>query len=86
MQAARCCTAIGCPWRALGKRKGLSRFPLFHLFDFFLDVLDLDAVFADIEPQVGVNAHVLVSNPDEREKRNQVAAPVVEQQLVMGED
>jgi hypothetical protein len=75
-----------CPWRALGKRKGLSRFLLFHLFHFFLDVLDFNAVFADIEPQVGVNTHVLVGDPDERKKGDQVAAPIVEQQLVMGED
>ena len=48
-------------------------------------MLDLDAVFADIEPQVGVNAHVLVGDPDEREERDQVAAPIVKQQLVMRE-
>jgi len=48
-------------------------------------VLDFDAVFADIEPQVGVNAHVLVGDPDERKEGNQVAAPVIEQQLVMRE-
>lgn len=35
---------------------------------------------------MGINAHVLVGDPDEREKRDQIAAPVVEQQLVMGED
>lgn len=45
-------------------------------------MLDLNAVFADIEPQVGVNAHVLVGNPDQREKGDQVAAPIVEQELV----
>ncbi|SRR5579871_3962047 len=59
---------------------------LFHLFHFFLHVLDLDAIFANIEPQVGVNAHVLVGDPDKGEERDQVAAPVREQQLVMGED
>lgn len=48
-------------------------------------MLDLDAILADIEPQVGVNAHVLVGDPDEREESDQVAAPIVEQQLVMGE-
>ena len=46
-------------------------------------MLDFNAVFADIETQVSVNTHVLVGNPDKREKGNQVAAPVVEQQLVM---
>ena len=48
-------------------------------------MLDLDAIFADVEPQMGVNAHVLVGDPDEREEGDQVAAPVVEQQLVMRE-
>jgi hypothetical protein len=49
-------------------------------------VLDFDAVFADIETQMGVNAHILICNPDEREKGDQVAAPVVEEKFVMGED
>jgi len=35
---------------------------------------------------MGVNAHVLVGDPDEREEGDQVAAPVREQQLVMRED
>lgn len=48
-------------------------------------MLDLDAILADIEPQVGVNAHVLVGDPDERKKGDQVAAPIVEQKLVMRE-
>ena len=67
-------------------KEKLSRVPLFHLFHFLLDVLDLSAVFADIETQVGVNAHVLVCDPDEREEGDEVTAPVVEQQLVMGKD
>ncbi len=49
-------------------------------------MLDLNAIFADIESQVGVNAHVLVGDPDEREEGDQVAAPIVEQQLVMGKE
>ena len=49
-------------------------------------MLNFDAVFADIETQVGINAHVLVGDPDEREESYEVAAPVVEQQLVMRED
>ena len=49
-------------------------------------MLDFDAVFADIETQVGINAHVLVGDPDQREKSDEVAAPVVEQQLVMGKE
>ena len=32
-------------------------------------MLDLNAVFADIEAQVSVDAHVLVSDPDEHEER-----------------
>ena len=49
-------------------------------------MLDFDAVFADIEAQVGVNAHILVGNPDQREKGDEVAAPVVEQQFVMSQE
>src|SRR5437868_13022034 len=49
-------------------------------------MLDLDAVLADIEAQVGVDAHVLVGDPDQREERDQVAAPIVEQQLVAGDE
>ena len=48
-------------------------------------MFDFDAVFADIEPQVGVNAHVLVGDPDKGKEGDQVAAPVIEQQLVMRE-
>lgn len=49
-------------------------------------MLDFDAVFADIETQVSVNAHVLIGNPDEREKGDEIAAPVVEEKLVAGKD
>lgn len=49
-------------------------------------MLDLNAVFTDIEAQMSVDAHVLVRNPDQREEGDQVAAPIVEQQLVMRED
>ena len=49
-------------------------------------MLDFDTVFADIETQVGVNAHVLIGNPDEREKGDEITAPVVEEKLVAGED
>lgn len=69
----------------LNTKYWLSRFPLFQFFNFLFHVLDLNAVFADIETQVSVNAHVLVGNPDEREEGDQVAAPVREQQLVMCE-
>lgn len=49
-------------------------------------MLDFDAVFADIETQVGVNAHILVGNPYQREKGDEIAAPVLEEKLVAGED
>ncbi len=45
-------------------------------------MLNLNAVLADIETQAGVDAHVLVGDPDQSEAGNQVAAPVIEQQLV----
>jgi hypothetical protein len=50
--------------KPLSALQRLSRFPLFQLFHFLFHVLDFDAVFADIETKVGVNAHVLVGNPD----------------------
>jgi hypothetical protein len=68
------------------KITNLSRFSLFQLFHFLFHMLDFDAVFADIETQVGVNAHILVGNPDQREKGYEVAAPVVEQQFVMSQE
>ncbi len=49
-------------------------------------MFDFDAVFTDIEPQAGVNAHVLVGNPDEREESYEIAAPIVEEKLVVGEE
>jgi hypothetical protein len=72
------------PSLALGNSKSSSSL-LLQLFHFLFYVLDFDAVFTDIEPQVGVDAHVLVGNPDECEKGDQVAAPIIEQQLVMRE-
>src|SRR5579859_1077995 len=69
------------------------RFAVFHLLHLLLDLLhlffhvfDFDAVLADVETQVGVDAHVLIGDPDRREERDQVAAPIVEQQLVMGDE
>src|ERR1700736_1851918 len=71
---------------ARARAKSLSRLLLFHLFHFFLYVLDLCAVLADIETQVGVDAHVLVGDPDQSKEGDQVAAPVVEQQFVVRQD
>ncbi|MCU1221169.1 MAG: hypothetical protein JWN42_2366 [Candidatus Angelobacter sp.] len=65
---------------------GSSRFPLFQLLHFLFHVLDLNAVFADIEAQVGVNTHVLVGDPDQREAADQVAAPIVKQKLVVSDE
>jgi hypothetical protein len=59
---------------------------LLHFFHLPFHVFDFDAVFADIEPQVGVNAHVLIGNPDQREEGDEVAAPVVKQQFVTRDD
>jgi len=72
--------------QAQGRDLKSSSLLLFHLFHFLFHVFDFDAVLANIETQVGVNAHVLVGNPYEGEERDQVAAPIVEQQLVMRED
>ena len=49
-------------------------------------MLDFDTIFADIEAQVGVNAHILIRDPDQREKGDEVAAPVIEEELVVGEE
>lgn len=35
---------------------------------------------------MGVDAHVLIGDPDEREKGDEITAPIFEQQLVAGED
>ena len=75
---------IGIPRSA--RDDNLSRLPLFQLFHFLFHVLDFNAVFADIEAQVGVDAHVLVGDPDQREAADQIAAPIVEQQLVMRDE
>jgi len=49
-------------------------------------VLDFDTIFPDVEAQAGVNAHILVGDPDQREKCDEVAAPVIEEKLVMSEE
>ena len=70
--------------------KTLSRFSFFHLFFqllyFLFHVLDFDTVLADIEAQAGVNAHVLVGNPDQGKAADQVAAPVVKQEFVVRDE
>ena len=71
--------------QAQGRDIKSSSLLFFHLLHFLFHVFDLDAVFTDIEAQVRINAHVLVGDPDEREEGDQVAAPIVEQQLVMRE-
>jgi hypothetical protein len=89
MQENRGYAAIGLPplRQAQGRdERKLSRLPLLQLFNFLFHMFDLDAVFADIKPQAGVNTHVLIGDPDECEERDQVATPVVEKQLVVRED
>lgn len=70
----------------LGTEERLSCFSLFQLFHFLFYVLDFDTVLADIEAQAGVNAHILIGDPDQREKGNEVPAPVVVEKLVAGDD
>ena len=48
-------------------------------------MLDFSPVLADIEPHVGIDAHVLVGNPDQGKAGNEVAAPIVIEQLVAGD-
>jgi hypothetical protein len=78
--------AKGIPPYARDKKQRSSRFSLFQLFHFLFHVLDFNTVFADIETQVGVNAHILICDPDQREKGDEVAAPVIEKKLVVRKD
>src|SRR5579862_7863296 len=55
---------------------------LLNLLNLLLYVLDLNAVLADVETQAGIDAHVLVGDPDQGKSADQVAAPVIEQELV----
>src|SRR5437868_14521702 len=41
-----------------------------------LDLLDLDALALDVEPQPAVDTHVLVGDPHQREAADQITAPV----------
>jgi hypothetical protein len=77
---------IPSPSASSGRDIKLGGSLLFQLFHFLFHVFDFDSILTDIETQVGVDAHVLVGDPDEGEERDQVAAPVVEQQLVMGKE
>jgi hypothetical protein len=88
MQGKRSFTAmrIPSPSASSGRDIKLGGSLLFQLFHFLFHVFDFDSILTDIETQVGVDAHVLVGDPDEGEERDQVAAPVVEQQLVMGKE
>lgn len=51
----------------------------FHLL---LYVLDLHSFLVNVEPEVRIQAHVLVRYPDQGEAAHQVPTPVVKQQLV----
>src|SRR5690242_1503769 len=50
------------------------------------DLLDLDALAFDVEAQPAEEAHILVGHPDQREAADQVAAPIVVEQLVARDD
>src|SRR4051812_35072605 len=56
---------------------------LFGLFFFHLGV---GFFAADIYAQAAVEAHVGIGEPDEGEKADQVAAPVVQEKFVAGDD
>src|SRR5205807_3556386 len=43
---------------------------------------DLDALTLDVQPNVGIEVHVDVRDPDERKPGDKVASPVGEQQLI----
>ena len=70
----------------LGTEERLSCFSLFQLFHFLFYVLDFDTILADIETQASVNAHILIGNPNQREKGDEVAAPVIIEKLIAGDD
>ena len=44
--------------------------------------LDFNLLMLNVETQAVVNAHVLVGDPDEREKRNNVSAPVHKKKFI----
>src|SRR3954469_15737660 len=46
------------------------------------NLLDLDALALDVEPQPAVDAHILIGDPHQREAADQITAPVGIQQLV----
>ena len=48
---------------------------------YILPDLTFDPFGLDFEPQAIVDAHILICYPDQREQRNQVSAPVGEQQF-----
>ena len=49
-------------------------------------MLDFHTLLAYIEPQAGVNAHVLVCHPDQGKTADQIAAPIIIKQLVARDD
>ena len=59
---------------------------LFFVSDFLLDVLDLDAFLVDVEPKVRIDAHILVSNPNQSKAADQISSPVLVEQFVTGDD
>jgi hypothetical protein len=53
---------------------------------FFLSRFDGDALVLNVQPEPGVNAHVLVGDPHQGKQRHQISAPVVEQELGASDD
>lgn len=58
---------------------------LFFLLHLVLHVFDLDALLADVEAQMSVEAHVLIGDPHQGKSADQISAPVRKEQLVARE-
>ena len=74
---------------AAGAKFFSSLLPRFLLLNFlFVDSLfigfDFHLFVFNVKAQAVVDAHVLIGNPDESEKRDEVSAPVGKQQLIAG--
>ncbi len=51
------------------------------LLDLFLFGVNLDLLVLDVEPQVVVDAHILICHPDQGKQSNQISPPAVVEQL-----
>ena len=80
-----------CMWgllRPVRQRREITPLRRFSLAreTFFLLRMNLNLLVLDIEAEMVVNAHVLIGHPYEREQRDQVSAPVVEEKFEAGEN